>query len=374
MRPEQFSIEAIESAEALEHRWRTLERASPSRVFLGWSWTAAWLAATGARPLVLRVQNAGSDAGLALLCEARGALGARVIALNEPGSADLDVGYIEYNGLLGCRDDPEAIDAAARFLMASRRSGPIAGWDELRLSGVPRHWASSFAAAGAWVTIRSEQRSFAVDLGQLRAKGGDPLAGMNANTRQQIRRARRLYAGRGTVGIAAIVGDAARKAAVDELAALHQARWEAKGAPGSFASPVFRRLVTELIERAGPDGGVEVLRAFAGDHTIGLLLNLVYDGEVANYLGAFQPEDDNRLKPGLVAHALAIEHHMTAGSRIYDLLAGEARYKASLATPREEMVWLTVRPRSLAAYARAGFSRVAARLSRARRGAGPPLA
>lgn len=366
MRPDQISIEKTDLGEALERRWRAVESASRSRFFLGWRWTSAWLAATGAQPLVLRAGGPASDVGIALLCRARGILGSHVVALNESGVPDLDVGYVEYNGMLGCRDDPAAIDAVAHFLLQARDSGPIAGWDELRLSGVSRHWATSFAAAGAWVTIRSEQPSYAVDLQKLREAGGDPLGAMNANTRQQIRRSRRLYAEQGRVAITRIDGAAARSAAVEELATLHQARWEARGAPGSFASPVFRRLVTELVAHGGPAGEIEILRAVAGDRTIGILLNLLCNGEVANYLGAFHPEQDNRLKPGLVTHALAIEHHLAAGSHVYDLLAGEARYKASLASPREEMVWLSVRPRTFGAYARAGFERVVARLARKR--------
>lgn len=364
MRPEQFAIEPTEGGAVLEQRWRALEARVPSRFFLGWRWTAAWLAATDARPLLLRAEIGGSDAGLALLCRASGVLGSRIVALNEAGTTVGDIGYVEYNGLLGLRDDPQAIDAAARFLVQARDSGPIAGWDELRLSGVPRHWATSFAAAGAWVSVRSAQRSFAVDLAALRAQGGDALAAMKPNTRQQIRRARRLYAERGEVAIAPVEGARSCAAAIAELATLHQARWQAKGAAGSFASPVFRRLVQELCDRGAAAGDVEILRATAGDSTIGILLNLRAHGEVANYIGAFRLEDDNRLKPGLLTHALAIEHHLAAGSRVYDLLAGEARYKASLAAPREEMLWLSVRPRTLRAHGLAMLGRVLARFER----------
>jgi CelD/BcsL family acetyltransferase involved in cellulose biosynthesis len=255
---------------------------------------------------------------------------------------------------------------------SARAGGPIAGWDELRLSGVSPLWATSFAAAGAWVSVRSEQRSFSVDLQALRVAGRDALSAMNANTRQQIRRARRLYGERGCVAIASVEGEPARRAALAELVTLHQARWQARGAAGSFASPVFRRLVEELVEHGGPAGDVEILRATAGDRTIGVLLNLLSEGEAANYLGAFRPEDDNRLKPGLVTHALAIEHHLARGSRVYDLLAGDARYKASLAAPRDDMIWLSIRPPTLRAQGLAGIGRVLGRLERWRSGNASP--
>jgi CelD/BcsL family acetyltransferase involved in cellulose biosynthesis len=367
--PERFTIEPVPGLEALAARWQALERRSRPRFFLGWRWMAAWMAATGIEPLLLVGQRDGQDVALALLGVRRGRLGARIVALNETGLAEKDVGYVEYNGVLGCAGGREAIDAVARFLMTQRSAGPIAGWDELRLGGVAPEWIESVAACGARVVVRARQWSYAVDLDRLRAEGRGGLAAMNANTRQQISRARRLYDAAGGLALRRLDEPVAQLAALDELAALHQARWVARGEPGAFASPVFDRLVRELITGSAGDGRVEILRVSVGGRTIALLLNLVQDGEVANYAAGFVRESDNRLKPGLVAHALAIEHHLARGSRVYDLLAGSARYKQSLAAPREEMVWLSVRPDTLRARALAVCDRIAERLARRRRAA-----
>jgi CelD/BcsL family acetyltransferase involved in cellulose biosynthesis len=365
--PERFTIEPVPGLEALAARWQALERRSSPRFFLGWSWIAAWLAATGVEPLLLAGQRDGQDVALALLGIRRGRLGARLVALNETGLAEKDVGYVEYNGVLGCAGDREAIDAVARFLMAQRAAGPIAGWDELRLGGVAPEWIESLAACGARVVVRARQCSYAVDLDRLRGEGRDGLAAMNANTRQQIRRARRLYDAAGGLALRRLDEPVAQLAALEELAALHQARWVARGEPGAFASPVFDRLVRGLITGSAGDGRVEILRVSVGGRTIALLLNLVQGGEVANYAAGFVQESDNRLKPGLVAHALAIEHHLARGSRVYDLLAGSARYKQSLAAPREEMVWLSARPDTLRARVLSVCDRIAEKLARRRR-------
>lgn len=366
LRPEHFTIEPVAGLEELARRWQALERRAHPRFFLGWRWVAAWLAATGTRPLLLAGRRDGEDVVFALLGRARGTLGARVVALNETGLAGSDVGYVEYNGLLGCAGDREAIDAAVRFLTDQRSAGPIAGWDELRLSGVAPEWAESFIGCGARVVVRARQHSYAVDLERLRSAGSDGLAAMTANTRQQIRRARRLYDAAGGLVLRRIDQPAAQLDALGELAALHQARWVARGQPGAFASPVFGRLVRELISGDAGEGRVEILHVSVGARTIAMLLNLIQDGEVANYLGAFVQEADNRLKPGLVAHALAIDHHLARGSRVYDLLAGSARYKESLAARREEMVWLSVRPDSLRARVLELADRIRARLARRR--------
>jgi CelD/BcsL family acetyltransferase involved in cellulose biosynthesis len=365
--PERFTIEPVPGPDALAARWQALERQASPRFFLGWRWIAAWLAATGVAPLLLAGRRGDRDVALALLGWTRGRLGARILALNETGLAETDVGFIEYNGLLGGAWDRVAIDAAARFLVQQRAAGPVAGWDELRLSGVAPVWSEGFVGCGARVAVRARQFSYAVDLERLRGEGRDGLAAMNANTRQQIRRARRLYDAAGGLALQRVDEPDAQLRTLDELAALHQARWVARGEPGAFASPVFGRLVRELIAGKAGAGRVEILRISAGARTLGLLLNLVQGNEVANYVGAFVRETDNRLKPGLVAHALAIEHHLARGSRVYDLLAGSARYKESLAAPREEMVWLSVRPDTLRARVLEVTDRIGARLARRRR-------
>jgi len=49
-----------------------------------------------------------------------------------------------------------------------------------------------------------------------------------------------------------------------------------------------------------------------------------------NYQTGLVLETDARLKPGLVCHALAIEHARAAGADTYDFLAGAQRYKTTL--------------------------------------------
>ena len=58
------------------------------------------------------------------------------------------------------------------------------------------------------------------------------------------------------------------------------------------------------------------------------------------YQSGLAYEADARLKPGLVAHCLAIDIHLAEGAKIYDFMAGEARYKASLGEPGPEMYHL----------------------------------
>lgn len=337
-----FRLELIDGAASAEARWLEVAGRVRATSFLGWIWASAWLSVTGAQPHLLEGLKRNETVALAFI--GGGTPNGGTIALNETGDPDLDVGYIEYNGLLSILPAAAQADALLSFLIAARRSGPLRGWHTLRLSGVPAVWEERCRAAGLWVECRNAQSTYVVDLAALRAAGQDVLSTLNANTRQQIRRAMRLYGEVGPLAVTRVEPGPATEAALAELIKLHQARWESGGKPGAFAAPKFETFVRALIARGQGTGEVEILRMSAGSRTLGLLLNLVSAGRVYNYLSGLVHETDNRLKPGLVSHVLAMEHHRARGADSYDLLAGDARYKASLAKPHEKLVWLTVRP------------------------------
>jgi CelD/BcsL family acetyltransferase involved in cellulose biosynthesis len=88
---------------------------------------------------------------------------------------------------------------------------------------------------------------------------------------------------------------------------------------------------------------VQLLRTRAGDGKIvGHLYNFVYRGRVYCYQSGFARFADNRMKPGLVSHHLAIVMSRAGGLRYYDFLAGDSRYKRSLSNRVGEMVWIVM--------------------------------
>jgi CelD/BcsL family acetyltransferase involved in cellulose biosynthesis len=131
--------------------------------------------------------------------------------------------------------------------------------------------------------------------------------------------------------------------------ALHQAGWARRGKPGAFADPLMRDFHTELITRAWPLGQADLLRIAAGPRVIGALYHFLRDGHVYSYQSGFAETAEAKEKPGLVCHAMAIAHYAARGQRVYDLLAGEDRYKLTLAGGRETLHWATLhRPFSAA--------------------------
>ncbi len=336
--------------DALEAEWRALLDRSNASFFLSWPWIGTWLARARVPVRLARIAREGETVGLALLGVSGPRLapfGARTHHLHATGDADADRIAIEYNDVLAVRGH----EGAVRITLLERLlSGP---WREraraVRLPMVDPVVEAAAASAGFHTRRRAESRCAIVDLEAIRLWGDGYLGRLSAGTRAQIRRAARLYGERGPLRIEAAGCLAEAAAWLEPLATLHEARFRAKKGHGAFAVPGFLHFHRELLARAWPEGTVELLRVRAGETVIGYLYNFLWRGWVGYYTSGFVYEVDNRLKPGLVAHCLAIERYLASGARIYDFMAGESRYKTSLAEPGPVLVDLVVEPDDLLA-------------------------
>lgn len=175
-----------------------------------------------------------------------------------------------------------------------------------------------------------------------------PLAGggaesyeraLSRNTRSQLRRSLKLYAERGPVAITAATNPDEAMAFLEALAERHRSLWRRRGGGGGFRTEQIMRFHRALIARGQAASHVDLVRASAGGAAIGYLYNFVQNGKVYFYQSGFEYEADPKLKPGLCTHALAIEHYGARGFSEYDFLAGDARYKRSLAQGERELHW-----------------------------------
>jgi len=338
-------IEPFSTAPKLEPVWRDLElRAAPS-FFLSWLWIGTWLDVTRLAPAVIMARSGGRVVGLGLLNGTRRrrlGLSWPALSLNEAGDPEQDCIMIEDNGFLAERGSEASVSAAC--LEHLRASAP--DWRELRLGGVPVTVADEAKRLGLPLRVEAMRPSHFVDAEV--SSGVGPLTSMSANARQQVNRSLRLFRERGelTLRRSSTVDEALARFA--ELELLHQRRWAAKGKPGAFASPFFRTFHEMLLQRGYSAGAVDVLRIAAGAQTIGLLYTFFYGGEAYAYQSGFAFESDTRLKPGFVSHLLAIDHCRQAGIRRYRLLAGDSRYKRTLATGNYDLYWLSLRRPDLA--------------------------
>jgi CelD/BcsL family acetyltransferase involved in cellulose biosynthesis len=330
-------VSGVKNFAELGVRWRELEQRAALSFFQSWTWVGTLAEDRYPDPILVEATDAGRTVALALFNRVRRWIGPAVLYLGENGTAELDCPYVEQNGVL-------AETGRAAELSESCLRAAVSRYD-LTLSGVGEPVLAAIMKVAGLVRVERSQGSPFVDLAGVRAIGGDYLAGRSANTRQQIRRSDRWYERAGSIEIVQAASVESAHAMLDEMAALHQAAWRARGRPGSFARPFFRRFHRALIEAAIPRGEVALLRVSCNGSAVGILYNFVHRGRMSAYQSGFDySHAESQPKPGLTCHARAIQLAAGQGLDVYDFLAGEDRYKLSLADASHRQIWATGGP------------------------------
>ena len=260
---------------------------------------------------------------------------------------------IEYNSILAeTGREREVVIAGIKCISAANIT-----WDELMVSGIEagafEAWHAAVRDTNWRVVLRNESNSYFVDLDAVRNGGGDYLALLSSNTRQQVRRSLKAYEESGNLRVSVASSGEAAVEYLHGLQELHDARWQGKGQDGAFPSEFTRSFHDRLVREAVARGEVQMLRVTAGDRVVGYLYNFVRDGHVYFYQSGFNYTENPKLRPGLVCHYLAIMHNLKTDNRIYDFLAGAQRYKQSLGSAEVKMYWFALqKPRLVFAVER----------------------
>lgn len=329
--------------------WKSLEaQVGAAPIAASWDWVTTWI--RHFRDIVpatfVVVEDAGALVGVALVASSR-VKRSRVFTvktrhLGTAGEPEADSACVEYNALL-VAPGQEAV--FARALVGALQSQ--SDWDELRVDGFApdeiQPFLDSANQAGMLFEVR-QNPSPMTDLREAVAPGA-VMARLKSGTQSKIRRSLRGF---GAVDELWAASESEAFDVMEELIALHQARWNEAGKPGSFASRRFTEFHRELIRLLLPKKAVVLFRGRAGGKTIGCLYSFIDRGRVLFYQSGFARYDDSKLKPGLTLHALCMQRCAERGYLEYDFLAGEGRYKSELATSERQLVWgVHRRPRLL---------------------------
>jgi CelD/BcsL family acetyltransferase involved in cellulose biosynthesis len=338
-----WTLERPERA-ALEAQWRALERQADITFYLSWDWVGAWVDEAGLPDHLLVGRAAGEVVCLGLLRGStdrrHGFVRSRTLHLHATGCEEHDVIFIEYNGLLTDRRFGSMEAEAIAFLRTRQKE--IGRFDEISLGGFTEDKFKAVRAAEHRPHVHALKSTAFVDLKALRESGGDYLGTLSANTRQQIRRAVRLYEARGPLVLEPARSVEEALAWFEEMGALHEAAWRARGeSGGAWRFPFLLAFHRRVIAQSFPDG-VEIVRISCGGEAIGYIHCLVRGGWIGSYLSGFAFEADNKVKPGLVCFYLYVQHRLKIGGKVLDFLAGDHRYKTSLGTPGQRMYWFRV--------------------------------
>jgi CelD/BcsL family acetyltransferase involved in cellulose biosynthesis len=350
----------IEAAE----RWQNLERStSNTGLSNSWLWIKTWLDNYDGvvQPIFAFGKQGNQLIGAALITKATQSIrGIPVpsVHLGTAGESRKETTKVQYNRLLVA---PEHLNAFATGLIQALQQQ--FRWSELRLDGfVPEH-ADALVRAGANAGFHCKvdlRKSPAFDFQKAAQEGyQDVISALGNNTRYNIRRSLRLFdMNFGPRSIEWAETPEQARDILRELIHLHQKRWQRVGLPGAFQSERVRRYHEDLIDALSlwPQGSLIVFRVKQGETTIGCLFNFVEGGHVMSYKSGLALFDDNRLKPGLVAHVVCMQECKRRGLFSeekkggeggkrgllkYDFLTGERLYKEQLSNTKSDLIWIT---------------------------------
>ena len=331
-----FSIGPLPPLSSLESMWRNLEHRAKPNFMLSWTWIGPWLQCVDYERYLVTGQRDGKIVFLAILSpnmevRSKKLIKSKQLVFHRTGVPELDCMTPEYNGfLIDTAFEIEAVEAFGIFIQNDPAVVQHTGkWEELMVYFAAPHAVDTLDFKGLVRTEAIEHPAYGTDLVSVRTSGKKYLDTLSKNTRQQIRRSMRLYAEKGELQLERATN---LEEALDwwtEAGDFHRARWDDMGG-SSYDLPLFVAFHRALITEAWSRGEVELVKVTAGDHHIGTLYNFIMDGEVLFYLSALRFEENSKLKPGLVTHAMCIQSHVDAGNRLYNMLAGYKRYKASL--------------------------------------------
>jgi CelD/BcsL family acetyltransferase involved in cellulose biosynthesis len=339
----EFRREALPPLAALEREWRMLEAAGRPTFFNSWQWIGTLLGTLppGSRPKLLRGCVGGETVALALLGanerRRHGLVRSRSLHLNETGDARFDSLTIEHNAILAVAGSEGIVwdELIAWFAGAGDEA------DELYIGGSRVRLPEEVVEGRGLRRNETTVPSYSVDLRRLEESGGELYPVLSANARQQLRRALRHFEEFGPLHLHEAETESEALRFFASMKALHCASWERRGKAHSFTGAFFEPFHRRLIERGFAEGGIQVLRACAGDRIIGFLYNFRLGNRIYAYQSGFD-DGDRRERPGIVTHALAVRHAFRTGAGVYDFMAGRNRLKESFATRCEPMLWQVV--------------------------------
>jgi CelD/BcsL family acetyltransferase involved in cellulose biosynthesis len=303
----------IESLAAIEPEWRLLwDRCPEATPFQHPAWLMPWCRHFAPRRLsVITLRRGGRLIGLLpAFVRRESPVTPRALAL-------LGEGITDY---LDALFDPAHLEPAIAMLgphLAER--GQACDFEALREGSpllripAPRGWEDGIKDSFVCPVLRLPSRGVGLDTVVPR------------ETLRNVRRARRRAAALGKLTYR-LADQESRAELVEALFTLHEARWRDVGESGALGSGAVRAFHDEASTALLEAGMLRLFGIWLDEQPIASLIALFARGRAYLYLQGFDPALE-RLSPGLLATACAIDQAFVEGTSAVDFLRGRDHYK-----------------------------------------------
>lgn len=325
--------------ETLQRQWQLLQEGQSLPFFLTWSWISCWVETYDPNLVIISAMYENQLVAIGLFTRStqnrHGFIKSHQYRLHQMGDILLDQIWMEYNDFI-CIDKYRvaAVNACLQALQQSEER-----WDEIILSMISTSRADDIQKAISGSHILLTNTCYSKNLDNIRDDNPQYLATLNSNTRYQIRRSIRLYEqlhGKIEYSFAKDVDEALDF--FHEAGKYHVLRWHDSG----FKNRQFMLFHENLIKKSIENNAINLMKITSGEITIAILYFHLMDRDVYFYLQGVNYESNKKLKPGLVAHALATQYYLDKGMRKYDYMSGYSQYKCQLSNPAEDLVTLCI--------------------------------
>ncbi len=330
--------------EQLKRQWVTLESSAKNSIFTSWYWISIWLEYINYSAKLLTVRFENKLVGLAFVnasCQTKNGLSSNQLWLNRTGNSSLDQIWNEYNDIL-CE---KGLEYSIRSAVLSYFDQDLTHIDEFVI-GVSNKNISQTPTPNSLMQYTSwKTNSYATYLKPDYASWDKYLQSLSKNTRNQLKRSAKLYGGAENISISSANSSKQAKEFFNAAGEFHKLRWANQNS--GFENKHFVNFHHQLIEDTFTLGSIDIIKVHISGKTICYLYNLIYKETVYFYLSGIEYSNDNRYKPGLLSHSLAISHYASLGYKKYDFMGGEGRYKNSLSNKKSAMIISNFRRKTL---------------------------
>lgn len=328
--------------------WQALEQRASANFFLSWRWIGCWLDCFVGNFYLIEARQGNQIVGLGIIVEARHKAGLGLkkrYYLHRTGETRFDQIWIEYNDFLML----EGQESQIRQRMLSTVMRKLVKKEVLVIGACesdtfPATVIPNLARQCIW-----ETKTYTLDLERLKARHRRLDQAISRSARYQIRRSMRQYAALGKLAVSTATTPEAIKALLEEAHPLHVKRWGSQPGQSGFVNPYFMRFHHLMCVRN--HDVLAVSKITAGEHTVAIMYNFHWHGQVYFYLSALNYDVPiTHAKPGLVAHYLLINQALADGASRYDFMGGATRYKRTFANMESGLAVYAFQQPSLALH------------------------
>ena len=326
--------------EQLKSTWRNLESNNNELSFFhSWAWIETWLHIYKPKTLLVSAKYEGETVAIGLFGQAQEIrhhlIKSNQIRLFQTGDQQEDQIWVEFNDFL-CHPDhrEEASKACLNALLSDEYR-----CDEIVISMILKSRAESLLKNFNHASISLSTPTFKTNLQQLSANKDHYLDSLSRNTRYQINHSKKKYENLyGTLKLSFARNIKQALQYWEEAGELHIKKWHDSG----FQNPKFVSFHKEFMMKNFDSGMIDVAKITAGNHLVAIIYNIIYKQNVYFYLQGLQYETDGKLKPGLTAHSMLIEHYLQQGMSSYDFMGGYSQYKKQLSQAVENLLIIKI--------------------------------